>query len=121
MPDLLPLGFSSTKLCWYTDSIDNSFVIDHVPNRSGLVVCSGGSGHGFKFLPLLGREVIPVLEGRGQDTVYGRMWAWRDKPRGQKRNGLEEGETGPRVLSKQKMASPEDWTSSIPVNVKSKL
>ncbi|OKL62196.1 hypothetical protein UA08_02323 [Talaromyces atroroseus] len=111
-PDLLPLEFSATKLCWYTDSIDNSFVIDHVPNKPGMFVCSGGSGHGFKFLPILGREIVPILEGRGQDTVYGKMWRWREDKAltlGNKRNGLQEGEGGPRVLAKQDMASPRDW------------
>lgn len=108
LPSLTPLGISSTKLCWYTDSIDNSFLIDHVPSRPGVFVCSGGSGHGFKFLPILGREVVKILEGETQ-TVYREMWKWRDTGVW-RRNGLEEGEEGPRVLGKQAMASEEDWT-----------
>ena len=109
LPDLEPLGISATKLCWYTDSIDNSFVVDFVPGRHGRVaVCSGGSGHGFKFLPILGREVVKILEGKGGSTVYGQMWKWRDGSTG-KRNGLEEGEKGARVLAKQRMATPSDW------------
>ncbi|KAI1497961.1 FAD dependent oxidoreductase [Biscogniauxia marginata] len=107
-PELVPLGISSTKLCWYTDSIDNSFVVDFVPGRPGIAVCSGGSGHGFKFLPILGREVVKILEGQGQNTVYGRMWRWRSSG-SSKRNGLEEGEDGPRVLSKQTMTTRADW------------
>ncbi|KKY17180.1 putative sarcosine oxidase [Phaeomoniella chlamydospora] len=109
LPELLPLGLSSTKLCWYTDSIDNSFVIDYVPGRSGVAVCSGGSGHGFKFLPILGREVVKILEGKGRETVYGNMWKWREGPKDGKRNGLEEGEDGERVLAKQEMATPQEW------------
>lgn len=107
-PELVPLGISSTRLCWYTDSIDNSFVVDFVPGRPGLAVCSGGSGHGFKFLPILGREVVKILEGRGSETAYGRLWQWRSSKEN-KRNGLEEGELGPRVLSRQTMASETDW------------
>ncbi|KAI1134630.1 FAD dependent oxidoreductase [Hypoxylon sp. FL0543] len=106
-PELVPLGISSTRLCWYTDSIDNSFVVDFVPGRPGVAVCSGGSGHGFKFLPILGREVVKILEGKGSETVYGQMWRWRSS-NGPTRNGLEEGEQGPRVLSKQAMASEAD-------------
>jgi len=79
-----------------------------------VLVCSGGSGHGFKFLPVLGREVVKILEreSRGEgDTVYGRMWKWRGCPPGhEKRNGLEEGEDGPRVLAKQRMATAGDWS-----------
>ncbi|KAJ8120186.1 hypothetical protein ONZ43_g3042 [Nemania bipapillata] len=108
LPELVELGLSSTFLCWYTDSIDNSFVVDFVPNRSGVAICTGGSGHGFKFLPILGREVVKILEGKGDQTVYGQMWKWRTST-ATKRNGLEEGEEGPRVLEKQKMASREDW------------
>ncbi|KAI0473375.1 FAD dependent oxidoreductase [Xylariaceae sp. FL0804] len=109
-PDLVELGLSSTKLCWYMDSIDNSFVVDFVPGRPGVAVCSGGSGHGFKFLPILGREVVKILEGKGPETVYGRMWRWRRSSNdGEGRNGLEEGEAGPRVLAKQRMATPADW------------
>lgn len=58
-----------------------------------------------------------MLEGRGADTVYGRMWAWREN-RNAKRNGLEEGEAGPRVLAKQEMASPEDWKGLVKGDVK---
>ncbi|KAI0906168.1 FAD dependent oxidoreductase [Ustulina deusta] len=108
LPELVELGLSSTRLCWYTDSIDNSFVVDFVPGRPRVAVCSGGSGHGFKFLPILGREIVKILEGNGDQTVYGRMWKWRAS-NAEKRNGLEEGEEGPRVLEKQRMASREDW------------
>lgn len=80
-----------------------------VPGRKGVVVCSGGSGHGFKFLPILGREVVKILEGKGAETPFGQMWRWRRAAEGTKRNGLEEGEEGQRVLAKQRMASPTDW------------
>ncbi|GAW16912.1 hypothetical protein ANO14919_063590 [Xylariales sp. No.14919] len=108
LPELAELGLSSTWLCWYTDSIDNSFVVDFVPGRPRVAICSGGSGHGFKFLPILGREVVKILEGEGGQTVYGQMWKWRAST-AKRRNGLEEGEEGPRVLEKQQMASREDW------------
>lgn len=71
------------------------------------MVCSDGSGHGFKFLPILGREVVRIIEG-GEKTVYGRMWAWRMPQPGKENNGLEEGEDGWRVLGKQRMSSEED-------------
>ncbi|KAJ8130492.1 hypothetical protein O1611_g3140 [Lasiodiplodia mahajangana] len=108
LPELADLGLSSTWLCWYTDSIDNSFVVDFVPGRPRVAICTGGSGHGFKFLPILGREVVKILEGRGSETVYGQMWKWRASSTTEK-NGLEEGEEGPRVLEKQQMAGRKDW------------
>lgn len=109
LPSLTPLGISSTKLCWYTDSVDNSFLITPLPSQPSIVVCSGGSGHGFKFLPILGREVVKILEGDKGPNVYRDMWKWRETDFG-KRNGLEEGEDGPRVMAKQTMASSADWS-----------
>lgn len=106
LPDLLELEMHRGRLCWYTDSVDNSFLIDYVPGTEALMVASGGSGHGFKFLPVLGKHVVDVVEGR--ETDYTRLFAWRDVPTG-KRNGLEEGEEGWRVLEKQRLAGTGQW------------
>ncbi|TIA11496.1 nucleotide-binding domain-containing protein [Aureobasidium pullulans] len=106
MPDLLDLELQRGRLCWYTDSVDNSFLISHVPGQPGLMVASGGSGHGFKFLPVLGKHVVDVVEGKS--TEYTKMFAWRDVPKG-KKNGLEEGEKGWRTLDKQKFVQSRDW------------
>ncbi|KAJ5339766.1 hypothetical protein N7452_006494 [Penicillium brevicompactum] len=100
MPDFENTPFHSTKLCWYTDSLDNSFVIDHVPTyaENSVFVCSGGSGHGAKFLPILGQHAADILEKGDKSTSFMRpFWRWRpDAPR---RNGLEEGPGGPRDIS----------------------
>lgn len=105
MPDLVGLPLT-TRLCWYTDSVDNSFLIDHVPNTPGLMVASGGSGHGFKFLPVLGEHTVDVVEGK--DTEYTRLFKWRQAPQGE-RNGLEEGPNGWRTLNKQRLVN--QWES----------
>lgn len=114
LPELTPFGITGVRNCWYTDSIDNDFVVAEVPGQSGLVVCSGGSGHGFKFLPVLGREVVKIIEARSDDELneYGRRWRWRDVPEGEARNGLEEGEAGPRVLEKQELATDAEYKFS---------
>ncbi|RFU28298.1 hypothetical protein B7463_g8031, partial [Scytalidium lignicola] len=52
LPELIPCEVK-TRLCWYTDSFDNHFVIDFVPDMEGVMVATGGSGHAFKFLPTL--------------------------------------------------------------------
>ncbi|KAI8182949.1 L-saccharopine oxidase [Colletotrichum sp. SAR 10_75] len=63
LPDFKEQDFYSTKMCWYTDSLDNSFVIDYVPNYAdnSVFVCTGGSGHGAKFLPVLGEHAADIL------------------------------------------------------------
>ena len=54
-PDLRDIGITDTRMCFYTDSLDDSFVVDYVPGHDGsLFVASGGSGHGAKHLPVLG-------------------------------------------------------------------
>jgi sarcosine oxidase/L-pipecolate oxidase len=106
LPELAGLELARARLCWYTDSVDNDFLIDHVPGVEGLVVASGGSGHGFKFLPVLGQHVVDVIERR--ETEYTRLFQWRAVPEG-KRNGLEEGPEGPRTLDKQEMVGRREW------------
>lgn len=110
LPDLLELDLSNCRLCWYTDSIDNDWLIDHVPGVQGLVVASGGSGHGFKFLPVLGEHIVDVMEGK--ETEYTRLFQWRTVPTG-KRNGLEEGLNGWRTLHKHKMAGNTQWREGL--------
>ncbi|KAJ5822420.1 FAD dependent oxidoreductase [Penicillium robsamsonii] len=119
LPEFQNTPFFSTKLCWYTDSLDNSFVastkffpplnisadmllnqIDHVPTyaEKSVFVCTGGSGHGAKFLPVLGKHAADIFENGDQSSSFMRpFWRWRpDAPR---RNGLEEGPGGPRDIS----------------------
>lgn len=104
LPELREFEFTDSRLCWYTDSIDNEYVIDYVPGYGdSLFICTGGSGHAFKFLPILGRHVKNQIE-RVADQ-FTEVWKWRTVVEGQENNGLSEGEAGPRVLSKIEMAS----------------
>ncbi|OJJ57616.1 hypothetical protein ASPSYDRAFT_46772 [Aspergillus sydowii CBS 593.65] len=102
LPEFHGVPFDFTKLCWYTDSLDNSFVIDYVPDYAdnSVFVCTGGSGHGAKFLPVLGQHAADILEHGDESASYMRpFWRWRpDAPR---RNGLEEGPGGPRNLNRR--------------------
>ncbi|KAK1149013.1 hypothetical protein N8T08_007688 [Aspergillus melleus] len=74
LPELMQCEMS-TRLCWYTDSFDNHFVIDFVPGKEGLMVATGGSGHGFKFLPNIGEHVVDRIEG--EKNGYLPLWKWR--------------------------------------------
>jgi sarcosine oxidase/L-pipecolate oxidase len=106
LPDLLQLELERGRLCWYSDSMDNSFLIDYVPSHENLIVANGGSGHGFKFLPVLGEHVVDVLERK--DTDYTRMFKWRDVSNDDP-NGLREGPDGWRNLEKHKLVGREAW------------
>ncbi|KAI4147167.1 MAG: hypothetical protein L6R39_003208 [Caloplaca ligustica] len=69
--------FSSTRLCWYSDTPTGDFLVTYHPDYEGLFLATGGSGHGFKFLPVLGQKVIDVLQGKGEE--WAEMWRWRER------------------------------------------
>lgn len=50
--------------CFYANSADGHFVFDRLPADPRLVIAGGGSGHAFKFGPLLGGFALDVVEGR---------------------------------------------------------
>lgn len=56
----------SAKVCLYTLTPDEHFVIDRLPGTDGrVVVAAGFSGHGFKFTPVVGEILADlVLTGR---------------------------------------------------------
>jgi glycine/D-amino acid oxidase-like deaminating enzyme len=72
LPALATAPIVATRQCVYGDSPDEHFWIAPDPARPGLVVAAGGSGHGFKFAPLLGDLIADACEGR----IVGRF-AWR--------------------------------------------
>ncbi|KAH6898062.1 putative fructosyl amino acid oxidase [Thelonectria olida] len=56
--------WSSKRLCWYMDTPKGDFIVDHHPQIKGLFIATGGSGHGFKFLPILGKYVADCFESK---------------------------------------------------------
>ncbi|MCL4263525.1 MAG: FAD-dependent oxidoreductase [Anaerolineae bacterium] len=53
-----------TRRCLYCDTLDEHFWIDRHPEITGLTVAAGGSGHGFKFAPILGDLIADAVEAR---------------------------------------------------------
>lgn len=53
--------------CMYNLSRGNDFLLDAHPDRPGLFLATGGSGHGFKFGSLLGTIVLDRLDGVPSD------------------------------------------------------
>ncbi|MCA9670555.1 MAG: FAD-dependent oxidoreductase [Myxococcales bacterium] len=76
LPALAGLRPRYARLCLYTDSWDGDFWIARHPEREGLAVATGGSGHAFKFAPILGRLVADALEGKTIDR-----FRWRPELR----------------------------------------
>jgi glycine/D-amino acid oxidase-like deaminating enzyme len=73
-PDLVDAELVYTRLCLYTDTPGEDFVIDSHPNLRGVTVSSGGSGHGFKFGPVLGALTADAVEGK--PPRYGQKFSW---------------------------------------------
>jgi glycine/D-amino acid oxidase-like deaminating enzyme len=63
-PDLAGSPIIGRRLCLYCDSWDGDFWIDWDPSREGFLVATGGSGHGFKFAPLIGAVISDRIEGK---------------------------------------------------------
>ncbi|KAI0042630.1 FAD dependent oxidoreductase [Auriscalpium vulgare] len=62
-PELAEKPFSGTRMCWYTDSPDGDWVIGYYPSDAGLVLATSGSGHAYKFLPVIGSVVADTIDG----------------------------------------------------------
>lgn len=77
LPSLGDVPLASSRVCLYCDSWDGNFYIDHDPELPGLVYATGGSGHAFKFTPVLGRLVADVVERK--PNPYTSRFAWRER------------------------------------------
>lgn len=110
LPELKEEGIDVelSRVCWYTDTFDNHFVIDHVPGDEGLFVATGGSGHAFKYLPNIGNWVVDVLEGVGEERPAVKAWKWRSVGLGKPVNLLMEGSAGERALGNVRLAEEKN-------------
>lgn len=75
-PSLLDAEITYTRRCLYNDTLDEHFWIDHHPEKEGLSVATGGSGHGFKFGPVLGDLIADVIEDKPNE--WAELFRWRD-------------------------------------------
>lgn len=75
-PDLAGAPVVYTRCCLYCDTLDEHLWIDQHPQRPGLTVAAGGSGHGFKFAPILGQLIADAVEGR--PNAWLARFRWRN-------------------------------------------
>ncbi len=62
------------RLCVYADTIDGHFWIAPHPERPKVVVATGGSGHAFKFAPVLGALIADIALGEPQPFAHKFRW-----------------------------------------------
>jgi sarcosine oxidase / L-pipecolate oxidase len=80
LPEMADRPFARTRICWYCDTPDGNFIITDHPDHKDLFVATGGSGHGFKFFPVIGEKIVDIMEGK--KTEYAELWRWRDAQEG---------------------------------------
>ena len=78
-PSLAEAPIIHTRVCMYCDTHDGHFWIARDPEREGLVVAAGDSGHGFKFAPVLGEIIADAVEGK--DNPLLEKFRWRPEVR----------------------------------------
>lgn len=70
-PALADRPFTEFRVCQYENSSNGDFLIDGCPGREGAFLLGGGSGHGFKHGPEVGRLMADlVLDGRVPDQRF---------------------------------------------------
>ncbi|KAJ5689125.1 FAD dependent oxidoreductase [Penicillium macrosclerotiorum] len=76
LPEFADRPFCYTRLCWDADTVDRHFLVTPHPIHQQLFVAAGGSAHGFKFLPVIGKYVADMLEGKLEPAIASK-WQWR--------------------------------------------
>lgn len=74
-PTLAGAPIVARRLCVYGDTRDADFWIARHPDRPGLTVAAGGSGHAFKFAPVLGPLIADTV--LGQPHPLAARFRWR--------------------------------------------
>jgi sarcosine oxidase len=62
-PALADAPIVETRVCQYETTPDSNFIIDRHPDFDNVWLVGGGSGHGFKHGPVIGRYVVGRLSG----------------------------------------------------------
>jgi len=76
LPDIKDAKIIFSRLCMYCDTFDGNFLIDSDPNYDGLYLAAGGSGHGFKFGPVLGDLIADAVENK--PSQWRSKFKWRE-------------------------------------------
>ncbi|KAK4683690.1 hypothetical protein P7C73_g6542, partial [Tremellales sp. Uapishka_1] len=73
-PELAKKEFVSTRMCWYCDTVTGDWLIGYHPDYSNLMIATGGSGHAFKFAPVIGKEILKIIQRKPSE--YTDRWSF---------------------------------------------
>lgn len=63
IPELSGFTEMEGHTCYYDNTKDGDFIIDHLPDAPNALIAAGFSGHGFKFGPLIGKTLAELVVG----------------------------------------------------------
>ncbi|KAK1961149.1 FAD dependent oxidoreductase [Colletotrichum sublineola] len=63
------------RICWEAVTPDEDFIISPHSASKNLYVATCGSFHGWKFLPILGKYVVQMLD-RSLEETLAKKWSW---------------------------------------------
>lgn len=71
------------KVCWCADTMDREWLLTPHPVHERLVMGTGDSGNAFKQLPVIGKYIGDIVQGKSLEPVLQETWRWRSdkKPR----------------------------------------
>ncbi|KAH8194302.1 hypothetical protein TruAng_011525 [Truncatella angustata] len=95
-PGLMDRPWTHSRICWYTDTASGDFIITYHPHWDGLFLATGGSGHGFKFLPVLGSKIADTIE-KNYPADFREKWSWKEPNDIEAQIITEDGSRGGRV------------------------
>jgi len=81
-PALASAPIVHRRLCVYCDTADGHFWIARHPSRENLAVATGGSGHAFKFAPVLGELIAAIALGEPHPLASRFCWRPEQLPGG---------------------------------------
>jgi sarcosine oxidase / L-pipecolate oxidase len=68
--------FSVSRICHYADTPTGDFIIDYHPKYGkSLFLATGGNGHAFKFLPVVGEKIVDCILGKCPEE-FKTKWCW---------------------------------------------
>lgn len=70
MPEVDPEPVRSSA-CMYTVTPDHHFIVDRSPEHTNVLITAGFSGHGFKFVPVIGQALVELVTDGGTDLPIG--------------------------------------------------
>ncbi|KAF9870563.1 fructosyl amino acid [Colletotrichum karsti] len=98
-PEFASRGWINRRLCWYSDTPEGDFIMDYHPSIDGLFFATGGAGHAFKFLPVLGKYAADCFEEKASPELR-HKWRLRESSGTQEALKLGDGSRGGPPLRK---------------------